>query len=149
MKKANIMLDELKKEHFCKLMQSEIDVNNFFVYYSCSRIINLKSLSDSSLLFLERSFPLVAASKSFVELDNKSFIHLFSSSKLAVDSDLQLFNAAYSWLNYKKAERSKYAKFILSRYCQLIALSPTITYILDENSHFVVRDETYKLMNEY
>ena len=65
--------------------------------------------------FIERCFAIVAESKDFSELDFASLVKILSSSGLNIDSELQVFDAFYSWLCHDITKRSKYAKQLLSK----------------------------------
>ena len=117
-------------------MENSINVNNSTMFYSISQCFQLSNMSKNSLCFIERCFPMVAESQSFVELD---FIHvkeLISSSGLNVDSELQVYNATDGWLFHKVTERSKYAKHILLKIRLSLLTVPALNFILGKMSSF-------------
>ena len=64
---------------------------------------------------IEQCFSMFADSEIFLELEFNYIIKIISSSGLNIDSELQVFNAADSWLSHDITERSKYAKDLLSK----------------------------------
>ena len=54
-------------------------------------------------------------SDNFLELDFNSVKRTLLSNELNVDTELQVFNAADSWLCHALTERRKYAKTLLSK----------------------------------
>ena len=65
--------------------------------------------------FIEKYFPMYADSDNFLELDFTFIKKILSCGGLNIDSELQVFDAADSWLCHDKTERSKYAKDLLSK----------------------------------
>ena len=56
---------------------------------------------------------MIADTVNFLELDFIIIKKILSSSGLNIDSELQVFNAADSWLCHDITERRKYAKELL------------------------------------
>ena len=90
---------------------------------------------------IERCFPMIADSNKLFELDFISFIKILSSNHLKNDSELQVLNAANSWLCHDITERSKYAEDFLSKVrLQLLAVS-ALNKILEVKSPFSISKE--------
>ena len=114
MKTSKILLDEVKETKTCSFMKTKNNKDSV-VYFYISNIFNLSNLCEDSLSAIERCFPMVVESNNFLELDFISIEKILSSGKLNIDSELQVFNAADSWLCHDITERTKYAKDLLSK----------------------------------
>ena len=108
----------------------------------CAKIIfNWSNSTKVSMNLIERCFPMIADSNKLFELDFISFIKILSSNHLKNDSELQVLNAANSWLSHDITERSKYAKDLLSKVrLQLLAVS-ALNKILQIKSPFSISKE--------
>ena len=67
-----------------------------------------------SMSLIQQLFPIFADFDNFLDLDFYFVKKILSSSGLNIDSELQVFNAADSWLSHDINERSKYANDLLS-----------------------------------
>ena len=71
---------------------------------------------------------------------------MLSSSDLNIDSDLQVFNAADSWLCHDITERRKYAKELLSKVRLPLLSIPALEQVLEKVSSFSIDDECVSIM---
>ena len=124
----------------CKQLENKINVKNAITFFSLSQLFNISCLSELPLSFIERCFPIVADSNSFLKLDFISVAKILLSSELFVDTELQVFNAAEEWLNHNE-ERRKYTKSILSKIRLSLLSVPALNYISNEKSCFTMNDE--------
>ena len=93
----DILLSEIY-DKLNKIMISKTDTKNCLVTYCTSVIFNLSNSIKISMNLIERCFPMIADSDDFLDLDFISIRKMLSSKGSNVDSELQVFNAADSWL---------------------------------------------------
>ena len=134
MKFNKVLLNEIEDKKINKTMMSETDIKNCLVTHNSSNIFNLSKSSIESMRLIERCFPMIVDSDNFFELDFISVKKVLSSSSLNIDSELQVFNAADSWLSYDLIERSKYAKDLLSQVRLPLLSIPALKQVLDRVS---------------
>ena len=134
LKTNSVLLNEVKGNETCKDLEIKINFNNAATLYSISQIFQLSSLSKFTLPFIERCFPMVAESDNFLELQFKSVAKILSNSALNIDSELQVYNAAYSWLCHNITERRKYARNMLLKIRLSLLSTPVLNSLLDNNS---------------
>ena len=91
---------------------------------------------------------MVVDTKSFSELDFRSVLTLIESSNLRIDSELEVFNAAETWLIYNFEERSKSAKSLLQKVRLTLLSNQCLKNLLDNESTFSVRDECAEIINK-
>ena len=114
MKFDKIFLNESEDDKTKKSLMSKINKKNCLVIYCLSNIFQLSNSIKVSMSFIEQCFPMLAESDNFLEVEFNYSIKILSSSGLNIDSELQVFNAAHSWLSHDIIKRSKYAKGLLS-----------------------------------
>ena len=103
------MLNDDVESDINDCIEDKMNVNNAAaIYYSSQRF----HLAKPSLSFIERCFASFVDSHQFLELDFLSLANILSNSELSIDSELQVFTAAYAWVSQVK-ERSKYEKVLL------------------------------------
>ena len=130
--KNKILSIEDKETEIYRHIENKIGINNAALFYQLSRLLNLPRLSKFSLIFIERFFPMVVESRSFLELDYACVKNILLSSELHIDSELEAFNAAVAWLRHKAVERSKHAKPILLAIRLSLLSIATLKFILSE-----------------
>ena len=131
---SKVSLIEIEDHKIKKTMLSKINIKNCIVIYSSSNIFRLSSSSKVSMSLIERCFPMIADSVNFLELDYNYITKILLRSGLNIDSELQIFNAADSWLRHDINERSKYAKKSLSKVRLSLLSIPALKQILDRVS---------------
>ena len=134
MKISKVSLIEIEDHKIKKTMLSKINIKNCLVIYSSSHIFRLSSSSKVSMSLIDRCFPMIADSVNFLELDYNYIRKILLRSGLNIDSELQIFNAADSWLRHDINERSKYAKKSLSKVRLSLLSIPALKQILDRVS---------------
>ena len=82
-----------------------------FIFFG--RKFKLSKLSNILLRYVERCFSSIPDSQNFSNLDFVSFANILLGNNLNVDSELQVFKAAYAWLSHNISERSKYSKDVM------------------------------------
>ena len=129
-------------------MMSKTNIKNCLVIYYSSKIFKLSILTNASMNLIERCFPLVANCNNLIELDFFSLIKILSSSELNIDSELQVFNAADSWLSHDITERSKFAKELLSEVRLSLLSIPLLKQISEKNSSFSISNECKNMIKD-
>ena len=129
-----------------KTMMSKTNIKNCLVIYYSSKIFKLSILTNASMNLIERCFPLVANCNNLIELDFFSLIKILSSSELNIDSELQVFNAADSWLSHDITERSKFAKELLSKVRLTLLSIPALKQISEKISSFSISNESISMI---
>ena len=94
-------------------MQDKISVENAATFYTLAKLFNLLSANKFSLNYIERCFPMVVETKNFIHLDFSLVAKILASSELNIHTEVEIFNAAFTWLKHNIEERSKYAKQLL------------------------------------
>ena len=115
-------------------MISKTDIKNCLVTHCSSKIFNLSISFKASMSLIERCFPLIGDSDNFLELDFICVNKILASNGLNIDSELQVFNAADSWLCHDITERKKFAKELLSKVGLPLLSVPALKQILDRVS---------------
>ena len=134
MKFNKILLNEIEDNKINKIMMSGTDIKNCLVRHCSSNIFNLSSSIKGSMSLIERCFPMIVDSDNFLELDFISNKKILSSGGLNIDSELQVFNAADSWLSHDITQRSKYAKDLLSMVRLPLLSIPALKQVLNRVS---------------
>ena len=139
------------------LLENNINIKNVELYFQLSQCFKICTLSKKSLCFIERCFSIIVDFQNFIELGLSSVKKILSSSKLYVDSELQVFYAVRRWLSQKPSERSRYAKNLLLKIRLPLLSVPVLNHVLDQFLYFVKDDKScidiikdnIKNMNEY
>ena len=108
-------LNEDASRKICTTNLKKLQIKNAASVYQFVNLFNLSSLHKINLRFIERCFTNVSNTESFKHLNYTSASKIFASSSLFITSEIEVFNVAETWLNYKIEERSKYAKKVLMR----------------------------------
>ena len=111
---------------------SKVDVNNCLVFYYLSNVFKHSLIGKALAGLVQSCFPMVAENNNFLELDFISLRKILSSDQLNIDTELQVFNAADSWLCHDITERSKHAKDILSKVRFPLLSVAALKQILDQ-----------------
>ena len=129
-------------------MEEKINILKAAAFYYVSHIFAQSSLYKISLRFIERCFPMFVDSETFLQLGFISVSRILSSSKLHVDSELQVFNAADRWLYDNITERSKHTKRLLLRIRLSLLSVSALNFILNKNSCFKRCNECVGIIKE-
>ena len=78
-------------------IKNKMNVNNASALINLSNRYHLPSLTKPTLCFIERCFPTFADSQNILEFDFITVRKILSSSELNIDSELQVFDAEYSY----------------------------------------------------
>ena len=132
----NVFLEEDVEKAIYNSVENRINTNSVATLCFLPILFNNKQLLKKSLCFAERCFKIVADSRDFLKLDFKYVIKILSSEELNIDSELEVISAADAWLSHNIAERSKYAKRLLSTTRLHLLSDHALRYVLKEPSTF-------------
>ena len=141
-KTNNVLLDEVNENKVHQFIVSKVDVNNCLVLYYLSNEHSI--ISEVSAGLIERCFPMVAENNNFLELDFTTLRKILSSDQLNIDTELQVFNAADSWLCHDLTKRRDYANNILSKVRLSLLSVAALKQILDKKQYLIEFNEFAK-----
>ena len=118
------------------LIEENLTITNVVCLYYIPQLFNSSKLSKSPKLLVERCFPMIVNSTSFIELDFKHVAKILSSSELNIDSEMEVFNAITSWLSHDK-ERNKYAKRLFIKIRLSLLSDHALKFVSEKISYFV------------
>ena len=93
-----------------KIIDQKKAIKNAAIFYQLAIHFNLQSSREVLLSYIEFCFTMVVDTKSFSELDFRSVLTLIESSNLRIDSELEVYNAAETWLIYNLKNAAKWQK---------------------------------------
>ena len=117
-----------------KVIQDKLRVKNVVAFYKLAKCYNLATISESSLLYIQRCFSMVIETQNFLHLDFSLVEKVLASSELNIHSEVEIFNAAITWLKFNIEERSKYAKQLLLKVRLPLLSEHALKYIIDKIS---------------
>ena len=148
LKTNNVLLNKVQQNEIYEYMKNEINVRNAAIFYYLSKPFNISSLSKISMRVIERCFPMVAESQTFLELKLVHVKNIISSNELNVDSELQVLNAAGDWMSHKLTKRRKYSICLFSMIRLSLLSSPALKYIFDKKSRFRMGRKCAEIIRE-
>ena len=98
-----------------KSIKNNITIQNVIFYYCLAKTHKLIDSSHFSFEYIERCYPMVVETQNFLYLDLNLVLKILSSSELNIHSEVQVFNAAKSWLEVDSEQRNKHAKQLLQK----------------------------------
>ena len=114
---------------------NKISPNNACFLLNIMEQCSFEKSKNFDLSFILKWFCYMAEKNQHLELSFDSIEYLISNSGLKVSSEVQTFNAADSWINYKPKEKSKYAvKLIESVRLSLLSQAALHSLLTSENS---------------
>ena len=90
-----------------------ISIQNIARLYTISRIFKWANISKISLSCIESCFTKVCDSDEFLELGFNSVTNILPRNLLHLTSELEVSDAANSWLIHNIKERNKFVKYLL------------------------------------
>ncbi|KAK0160479.1 hypothetical protein PV328_007887 [Microctonus aethiopoides] len=113
-------------------LQQQLHNTNALGIYRFAEAHNRLDLMETALRFIEVNFPQVSQEEEFLDLPKEYLVHFLSSEYIHVDTEFQVFQAAYKWITHDIPARRCYVFEILAhirlRLCSLTRLE---TIILD------------------
>ena len=135
---ANYLECKKAKKALSHYIYDKLSLKNYYFYYELTKLYHMKSLKMTLCNFLLQQYLLKEDTLTFYKLNYQDLLAIFSSSQLSLSSELELFNAAVDWINYKKNERSKHMHKLL-RLIRLPLLSDEILINVIKN-HKLCKD---------
>ena len=132
--------DALSK--FIGRLTEKMNCENACFYLQLSQLFNVPSLHDASLKYIERNFELVVATENFSNLQAKRVVEILSSSHLIVTSEMEVFNAAFKWVNDRNCANEME---VFSAVRLKILTTSALDYILREKLSFSKHSSSYTM----
>ena len=130
------MLNKDADTEVYRSIEDKINLHNATALYQLSQVFKFSKLRKSTILFIERCFPIISESRNFLHLDYKNVVQIFSSSYLNIDSELEVFNAVVSWLDYNK-ERKTFAKHLIFKVRLSLLSVPAVRFFFEKTLSFI------------
>ena len=146
LKLNKMMLNEQESQKIFKILKDKMTTHNVLTFYSLAKIYKLGIISESGLLYIERCFPMVVETQNFLHLDFSIVVKILESSELNIHTEVEVFNAAFTWLKHNIEERSKYAKQLLSKIRFTLLSEHAFKYILNEISVISKKNESINML---
>ena len=115
MKVNSILISEEFKSESLMQIRQKVNFINAITFYQVTKLFSFKKFAKLCFRYVERFFTILYESDNFLQLDYNLVKKILSSSELLVDSELDVINAAGTWLSYDFENRSKYGYNILSK----------------------------------
>ena len=146
LKLNELVLNEDKNLKISNFIEDKVTKDNVLIFYSLAKLYRLASISESFLNYIERCFPMVAETNSFLHLDFSLVAKILDSSELNVHSEVEIFNAASNWLKHNSKERIKYATELLLKVRLHLLSEHALKYMISENVNMfeeALKNENY------
>ena len=101
------------------------NLKNYLFYYKVTKLYHLKKLNNFFCNILLQRYLSKKDVNIFYKLNLKDFCKILSCTELQMSSELELFNAAVDWINYKPKQRKKHMSTLL-KFIRLPLLSDKI-----------------------
>ena len=82
-------------------------------FYNLTVFFKLNNLSKFTLSYIQRCFTMTVDTENFLNLEFRSVAKILSCSELNVTSELKIFKAVQTWINYNSEKRNKFGKDLL------------------------------------
>ena len=84
LKDNKVMLNQDADKEVYISIEDKINLHNVAALYQLSHFFKFSKLRKSTILFIERFFPIISESQNFLHLDYKYVVQIFSSSYLTM-----------------------------------------------------------------
>ena len=138
LKLGKFLLDKDKSTKTSEYFET-ITLKNVTTYYSLANLYQLYNVAEQTLAYIERCFQMVADTENFLHLNFSLVAKILASSELNLHSEVEVFNAANSWLKHNSEERSKHAIELLSKVRLTLLSKDALRHLLNTNSSFKKR----------
>ena len=146
LKLVKLMLNEDEYFKISDLIKVKINVDNVLTFYSFAKLYNLATISKSSFIYIENFFPTVVETQNFLQLDFSINAKILGSTSLNIHTEVEIFNAAITWLKHDSEERSKYAKKLLLKVRLPLLSEHALKYVLDKFLLFSEKKDCVKML---
>ena len=96
-----------------EFMHKHMDLENCLEYWLSARVCKTLKVQDSCIELIGRHLDAVSQSPEFLNLQSNTVIDIFSDDKLQVASEVQVYEAAMSWIKYEPESRERELSHIL------------------------------------
>ena len=127
---------------------SIVKLENLIYYYSFAIYLGFKKFSKLLLIFIGCRFQDVPKTHSFLELDHEILAGILSSSKLCIDSKIEVLNAADAWISHDTEKRGKFALDLLNKVLLSLLSFAALRQILNSGSYFAKNKKCQDLLND-
>ncbi|XP_071856065.1 actin-binding protein IPP [Bombus fervidus] len=111
-------------------LKQQLHYSNALGIYRFAEAHNRLDLLETALRFIQVNFPQVSQEEEFLDLPKEHLVHFLSSDYIHIDTEFQVFQAAYNWIVHDIPARRCYVFEILShirlRLCSLARLERVI-----------------------
>ena len=125
---ANYLECEKAKTTISYYIFRKLNLKNYLFYFKISKLYNLKNLTKYFFNYILQQYISNEDKNPFYELQFEDICLIFSCSELQISSELELFNAAVDWINYKPKIRTKH----MNKFLKLIRLPLLSNRILND-----------------
>ena len=136
LKLNQVILNKNIEKEILDYVKDNVNVENVATYYQLAKVFNLPSFAKETLRCMERCFPKIVETSNFLELDVCFISRFLSSPKLFISSELEVFQAADSWLSYNHIERNMFAEDLLLMIRFSLLSDQALEHILQRSSAF-------------
>ena len=113
MKSGKLNIEKKSEKGMLNYAKTKVNAQNVSFYYKLSGVFDLKSFSNATFSLIERFFTTVAGSQNFFQLDFDLVRKILKSSQLHITSELEVFDAAESWISQNSRKRKELAQSLL------------------------------------
>ena len=135
-----LTLDKSLESRLCEFIDRNKNVECISRFYELTKLKNFFNVPNLTKLmkfnFRKRWFTMFVETQCFLKLDYVRVVELLSSSHLQVSSEVEVFNAADSWIRHNIEERSKHAKDLLLQIRFSLLSQSALKFILSKFSSF-------------
>ena len=85
-----------------------LNVQKVAIYHQILSMFKHKNLENVMLNYIKRCFTVVSKTNNFSELNIHYLLKILASSELHITSELEVYNAACSWVDYNYKERCEF-----------------------------------------
>ncbi|XP_043471983.1 actin-binding protein IPP-like [Leptopilina heterotoma] len=111
-------------------LEQQLHCSNALGIYRFAEAHNSSNLLETALRFIQVNFPRVSQEEEFLDLPKEYLVRFLSSEYIHIDTEFQVFQAAYNWITQDISARRCYVFEILGhirlRLCSLARLEQTI-----------------------
>ena len=143
-----LMLNEVENQKISDFLKNKVTKDNVLTVYSLAKLYKLPTISELSLIYIERCFPMVVETQNYLHLEFGFIAKILSSSELNIHSEVEIFNALITWLKHNPEERIKYAIELLLKVRFTLLSEHALKYISKCYSIFSKNQKCAKILKE-
>ena len=139
--------DDLSKVTLNKLT-NKISFKTVTTYYHVANLFKSKNLDVRCFSYIKHCFTTICNDTNFLELEFKEVAKIISSSELRIDSELEVLNAADSWIKYDFEKRRICGKDLLLKVRLPVMHEHNLSHIANMDMTFNKIDDCVALLKE-